>query len=98
MDLEKFSSDAEATKYVKIGRESTYHFIDLLYRTDWQFEKKTSEGVKIYSMSDVAGGPSCNYVRFETKFGQVTVSELVEYYTDIDKRFAWENNMYESLE
>jgi len=39
-----------------------------------------------------------NYVRFETKFGQVTVSELVEYFSDIDKRMAWENNYYTSLE
>ena len=28
----------------------------------------------------------------------MTVSELVEYYTDIDKRLAWENNYYASLE
>ena len=69
----------------------------MLYRTDWQYEKKTPEGIKIYSMR---GGPEDpnSYVRFETKFGQVTVAELVEYFTDIDKRIAWENNYYESLE
>ena len=39
-----------------------------------------------------------NYVRFETKFGQVTVNELVDYFRDIDKRMAWENNYYTSLE
>ena len=48
-------------------------------------------------MSNNVGDPH-NYVRFETKFGQVTVSELVEYFRDIDKRMAWENNYYTSLE
>lgn len=97
LDLKKVESDAEATKYIKLGRESTYKFIDLLYRTDWEFEKKTAEGVKIYSMKNSVEDPN-NYVRFETKFGQVTVSELVEYFRDIDKRMAWENNYYTSLE
>lgn len=82
---------------MKLGRESTYHFIDLLYRTDWHYEKKTADGIKVYSMRDVPGEKH-SYARFETKFGQVTVSELVEYYTVIDKRLAWENNFYASLE
>lgn len=71
-----------------MGREATYKFIDMLYCTDWKFEKKTSEGVKMYSMQ---GGSSNDpgFVRFETKFGQVTVTELVEYFSDIDKRMAW---------
>ena len=82
-----------------MGRESTYNFIDLLYRTDWQFEKKTPEGIKMYSLKNGVGGDSSgNYVRIETKFGQVTVQELLEYFTDIDKRLAWENNYYASLE
>ena len=37
LDLKKVESDVEATKYIKLGRESTYKFIDLLYRTDWEF-------------------------------------------------------------
>ena len=86
----------EAVKFIKVGRESTYHFIDLLYRTDWHFEKKTSEGIKLYSLT--GQNEPHNYVRFETKFGQVTVAELVEYFTDIDKRVAWEGNYYASLE
>lgn len=99
MDLKRIESDVEATKYIKLGRESTYKFIDLLYRTDWQFDKKTAEGIKIYSMNSGVGDPisSC-FMRFETKFGHVTVSELVEYYRDIDKRMTWENNYYTSLE
>lgn len=39
-------------------------------------------------------GTQMAYVRYEAKFGQVTVSELVEYFTDVDKRLAWENNNY----
>ena len=68
----------------------------MLYCTDWQFEKKTPDGVKMYSMQGVASEPG--FVRFETKFGQVTVAELVEYFSDIDKRMAWQNNCYASLE
>lgn len=94
--MKRIESDEEAVKYVKIGRDSTYKFIDMLYRTDWHFEKKTNDGVKLYSLKNVAGEP--DYARYETKFGQVTVSELVGYFTEIDKRFAWENNYYSSLE
>jgi len=83
-------------RYVKIGREATYKFIDMLYCTDWQFEKKTADGIKMYSMR--AGGSEPGYVRFETKFGQVTVAELADYFSDIDKRMAWQKNCYESLE
>ena len=90
-------SDEEAVKYIKIGRESTYKFIDLLYRTDWQFEKNTTEGIKMYSMRDLPGEPY-SLVRFESKFGQVTVAELVEYFSDFEKRMTWENNYYASLE
>ena len=97
--MKKVESDTEAVFYIKLGRESTYNFIDLLYRTDWQFEKKTPEGIKMYSLKNGVGGDSSgNYVRIETKFGQVTVQELLEYFTDIDKRLAWENNYYASLE
>ena len=68
-----------------------------MYRTDWQFEKKTPENIKLYSLK--GDKPSENFVRFETKFGLVTVPELVEYFTDIDKRMAWEGNtIFESLE
>jgi len=49
--LKKVESDAEAAKYINLGRESTYTFIDLLYSTDWQFEKKSNEGIKMYSMA-----------------------------------------------
>ena len=96
IDLKKMETDAEAVKYVKIGREATYSFIDLLYRTDWHFEKKTSEGIKLFSLRDNPGEP--DYARFETKFGQVTVTELSAYFSDIDKRIAWQNNIYASLE
>lgn len=96
LDLKKVDSDEEALKFIKMGRETTYKFIDLLYRTDWQFEKKTIEGIKLYSMTEP--GKANNYVRFETKYGSVTVEELVEYFTDIDKRVAWEENYYKSLE
>lgn len=96
LDLKKVDSDEEALKYIKIGRETTYKFIDLLYRTDWQFEKKYLEGIKLYSLT--APGEAKNFVRFETKYGSVTVEELVEYFTDIDKRVAWEENYYKSLE
>ena len=65
----------------------------MLYSTDWQFDKKTTEGVKMYIMPPKAGTQMA-YVRYEAKFGQVTVSELVEYFTDVDKRLAWENNNY----
>ena len=51
----------------------------------------------MYSMA-AQPGSQLKYVRFETKFGSVTVSELVEYFTEVDKRLAWENNYYASLE
>lgn len=86
----------KAIKFIKIGRDSTYQFIDLLYRTDWKFEKKTPDGIKLYSLKTAVEPYS--YVRFETKFEQVTVSELAEYFTDIDKRVAWEDVFNVSLE
>ena len=39
-----------------------------------------------------------NYSRYETKYEHVTMPELVEYFTDIDKRLAWEGQIYESIE
>ena len=66
IDLKRIESDEEAVKYAKIGRESTYKFIDMLYRTDWHFEKKTNEGIKLYTLRNVAGEP--DYARYETKF------------------------------
>lgn len=51
----------------------------------------------MYSMA-AQPGSQLRYVRFESKFNSVTVSELVEYYTETDKRLAWENNYYASLE
>lgn len=42
-------SDKEAVLKIKQGRDATYKQIDLLYRTDWKFEKKEN-GVKIYSL------------------------------------------------
>ena len=68
LDLKKVESDSEATKYIKLGREATYSFIDLLFSTDWQFDKKTSDGVKMYTMPAQAGS-QMQYVRFEAKFG-----------------------------
>ena len=87
LDLKKIQS-SEAIKYIKIGRDSTYGFIELLYRTDWKLEKKVRDiGVKIYSLSVPGEG---NYARHETKYENVTTNELIEYFTDIDKRLAWE--------
>jgi hypothetical protein len=68
----------------------------MLYRTDWHFEKKSNEGIKLYTLKNVAGEP--DYARYETKFSQVTVQELFSYFTEIDKRLPWENNYYSSLE
>ena len=93
MDLRKIES-AEAIKYIKIGREATYNLIELLYRTDWELEKK-ADGVKMYTLSVPGEG---NYSRYETKYDKVTMHELVEYFTDIDKRLAWEGQIYESIE
>ena len=31
------------------GRDTTYKLIDMLYRTDWNFDKK-QDAVKIYSL------------------------------------------------
>lgn len=30
----------EAVEKIKAGRETTYKLIDMLYRTDWNFDKK----------------------------------------------------------
>ena len=92
LDMKKISS-AEATKYIKMGRESTYELIELLYRTDWQLEKK-ADGIKSYTLNVGIG----NYMRYETKYEKVTMHELVEYFTDIDKRLAWEGQIYDSIE
>ena len=98
LDLKKVESDQEATKYIKLGREATYSFIEHLYSTDWQYESKSADGIKMYSIAATAGNQQTSYVRLETKFGSVTVSELVEYFTEVDKRLAWENNYLASLE
>ena len=37
-------------------------------------------------------------MRYETKYDKVTMHELVEYFTDIDKRLAWEGQDYDSIE
>ena len=94
LDLRRVDSE-EARAYIQRGRESTYRLIDLLYRTDWQYEKKV-EGVKLYSLKPMDEPRS--YLRLETKFANISVSELVEYFTSIDKRMAWEGNMFESIE
>ena len=80
-----------------MGRSTTYTFIEHLYSTDWQYENKSAEGIKIYSIAATPGNQIA-YIRLETKFGSVTVSELVEYFTEVDKRLAWENNYLASLE
>ena len=79
----------EARNYIKIGRNSTYEFIDLLYRTDWKFDKRHMCGVKVFYLQ-----PSNEQVRirFETKFSKVSVRELVDFYLIADKRMAWEGS------
>ena len=95
LDLKKIQSD-EAINYIKLGREATYNFIELLYRTDWKLEKKVRDiGVKIYSLLVPGEG---RFYRHETKYENVTTSELIEYFTDIDKRLAWEGQTYEGIE
>ena len=49
LDLKKIGS-SEAIKYIRLGRQTTYSFIELLYSTDWKLDKKDS-GVKIYSIT-----------------------------------------------
>ena len=92
LDLKKVSSP-EATKYIRLGREHTYELIELLYRTDWELEKK-ADGVKTYSLNVGVG----TFMRYETKYEKVTMHELVEYFVDIDKRLAWEGQVFDSIE
>ena len=95
IELRKIES-AEATKYIKTGRDGTYRLIDMLYRTDWSFGKK-QDGVKIYNLSIDGKAPEV-WLRFETKFENITVPELLEFYTNIDKRMAWDNLQSKSIE
>ena len=85
-DLRKIDSE-EAKAMITKGRDSTYKLIDMLYRTDWVFDKK-QDGVKIYSLM-IEGKQPQSWVRMETKFSNVTVQELLEFFTNIDKRMAW---------
>jgi len=84
----------EATAYIKKGRETTYEYIDLLYRKDWKFDTKQN-GVKVYTLTDTSN--SSHYLRTETKYEDIEIPALIEYFTNIDKRMAWETN-YESIE
>jgi hypothetical protein len=86
----------EARNYIQIGRNSTYEFIDLLYRTDWKFDKKHAASVKVFYLQlpneDLQ-------IRCETKFSKISVKQLVEYFLIIDKRMAWEgSHLYASIE
>jgi hypothetical protein len=85
----------EAAKFINMGREKSYDFIDLLYRKDWTPHPKT-QGVKM-SYIAIHGDPVA-YLRVEAKFEKVTVTDLVEYFTDIDKRMTWDGAHFESME
>lgn len=78
-----------------MGREKSYDFIDLLYRKDWTPHPKT-QGVKM-SYIAIHGDPVA-YLRVEAKFEKVTVTDMVEYFTDIDKRMIWDGAQFESME
>lgn len=93
-EIEKVVSK-EARNYINKGRESCYEFIDLLYRTDWKFYGKY-QNVKVYQLPQ----PGLDlFFRCETKFSEVSVTELIEFYTRIDKRMAWEGTqLYSSIE
>lgn len=67
----------------------------MLYRKDWNYDKKIN-GVKL-SYITAAGDPVA-YLRIEAKFKKVAVSSLVEYFTSIDKRMAWDGANFESME
>jgi len=42
-------SSPEAAKYINLGREHAYDFIDLLYRKDWDGDQKIN-GVRVFYM------------------------------------------------
>jgi hypothetical protein len=75
---------AEAVKYIKIGREKSLDFLDLLYRKDWIQDKKIN-GVKLSYIPDRLSNPQV-FFRVEAKFEKITVADLVEYFTSTDKR------------
>ena len=77
----------EAVRYINLGREKAYDFIDLLYRKDW-IEDKRVNGVKLSYIPERLSDPYV-YLRIEAKFEKVTVSDLVDYFTAIDKRMQW---------
>lgn len=86
----------EAVKYINIGREKSYDFIDLLYRKDWIADKKIN-GVKLAYIPERLSDPAV-YLKIEAKFEKVTVSDLVEYFTDIEKRMQWDGANFESMQ
>jgi hypothetical protein len=43
-------------------------------------------------------GESFAYLRVEARFEKITVDDLVEYFTSIDKRMAWDGANFESME
>lgn len=77
----------EAQKYINLGREQAYDYIDMLYRKDWHEEKKIN-GVKLSYIA--SQGDPVVFFRVEAKFEKITVKDLVEYFTSIDKRMAWD--------
>ena len=93
-EIEKVVSK-EARDYISKGRESCYEFIDLLYRTDWKFYGKY-QNVKVYQLAQ----PGMDLLfRCETKFANISVASLIEFYSRIDKRMAWEGSqLYSSIE
>ena len=86
----------EAQKYINQGREKTYEFIDFLYRKDWIRDKKIN-GVKLSYIPERLSEPNV-HLRVEAKFEKITVSDLVEYFTSIDKRMLWDGANFESME
>lgn len=76
----------EAKLYIQKGRDACYEFIDLLYRTDWKFYSKY-QTVKVYQLQ--LPGQDL-FIRCETKFTQVALKELIQYFRVADKRMAWE--------
>lgn len=87
---------AEASKYIKFGREKSLDFIDLLYRKDWIQDKKV-HGVKLSYIPERLTDPAV-YLRVEAKFEKVTVADLVDYFTDVSKRMQWDGANFESMQ
>ena len=53
-------------------------------------------GIKAYYLN--MKGESQPFYRVETKFKDIGVAELTQYFTNIDKRLAWESENFSSIE